>query len=169
MTESFAQRRIDAYRMGRKRRGDIRIFLLWSLTVRPMHGYELIQFLTEKTHGLWSPSPGSVYPTLQMLEEQDMVTSEETDGKKTYSITQAGRELAARLPQGSFVDDPEQSEAIGNLREANMLIRRMMKRIITQGSVQDLNKAAAIMRNARRQLMEMLNIKTDDEREPASS
>jgi DNA-binding PadR family transcriptional regulator len=163
MERSLAERRVEAYRMGRKRRGDIRIFLLWSLAVRPMHGYELIQFLTEKTHGLWTPSPGSVYPTLEMLEDQGLVTSKEKDGKRTYSITEAGRELAAKLPKGSFVDDPEQSEAIGNLREANMLIRRMMQRIVTQGSIEDMQKAANIMRTARGQLMELMEIGGEEE------
>jgi DNA-binding PadR family transcriptional regulator len=55
-----------------------------------MHGYEIIRRLEEESGGVYSPSPGSVYPTLQMLEDQGYVSSEQSDGKKTYQITDAG-------------------------------------------------------------------------------
>ncbi len=153
---SFADRRMDAYRMGRTRRGDIRIFLLWSLCERPMHGYELIQFFKEKTHDLWTPSPGSVYPTLQLLEEQELVTSKKVDGKTVYTITKQGRKAAEELPKGSFANDPLQSEAITKLREPNLIVRGLMKKIIIEGSVDDLKKAAAIMEKARIELSKLV-------------
>ncbi|MGG1659035.1 PadR family transcriptional regulator [Brevibacillus sp. NRS-1366] len=72
-------------------RGDVKYALLELLSSHPMHGYQMMKGLEEKTGGLYSPSPGSIYPTLQMLEDRELVQSEEISGKKTYSITEAGR------------------------------------------------------------------------------
>jgi len=76
-------------------RGDIKFVLLELLQERPMHGYEMIKALEEKTGGFYTPSPGSIYPTLQMLEDGGMVTSAEVEGKKVYTITDAGRAALA--------------------------------------------------------------------------
>lgn len=154
--KDFAARRLHAYRMGRTRRGDIRIFLLWSLCERPMHGYELIRFFEEKTHGLWSPSAGSVYPTLQLLEEQGLVTGKNIGGKRVFTITKDGRKAAEEMPKGSFANDPKQADAITKLRETNFVVRGLMKKIITEGSVDDLKRAAATMNKARVELSKLL-------------
>src|SRR6266516_3964669 len=74
-------------------RGDVKYALLELLRERPMYGYEMIKALEEKSGGFYSPSPGSIYPTLQMLEERGYVTAKDVDGKKVYSITDAGRAL----------------------------------------------------------------------------
>src|SRR5262245_7705757 len=76
---------------GRMRRGDVRTALLIALLDGPAHGYELIQALEEKTGGRWRPSPGSVYPTLQQLADEGMVTASDEDGKRTFALTDAGR------------------------------------------------------------------------------
>jgi DNA-binding PadR family transcriptional regulator len=73
------------------RRGEIRFALLSVLSEGPGHGYELIGRLEEKTGGVWRPSPGSVYPTLQLLEDEGLVRSETRDGKRVYELTDAGR------------------------------------------------------------------------------
>ena len=62
------------------------------LDERPMHGYEMIQELEERTGGRWRPSAGSIYPTLQLLEDEGLVSAEEVDGKRVFSLTDAGRE-----------------------------------------------------------------------------
>ena len=80
-------------------RGDMKYVLLELLQERPMHGYEMIKALEEKSGGFYSPSPGSVYPTLQMLEDRGFVTVQEVEGKKVYSITDAGRALLAERQQ----------------------------------------------------------------------
>jgi DNA-binding PadR family transcriptional regulator len=67
--------------------------LLGLLQERPMHGYEMMKALEEKSGGFYAPSAGSVYPTLQMLEDRGLVTVSEAEGKKVYSITDAGRAL----------------------------------------------------------------------------
>ena len=76
----------------RMRRGGMKFLLLEMLKEGPRHGYELISALESRFRG-YRPSPGSVYPTLQMLEEGGFVTSQEVDGKKVYTITDAGLEL----------------------------------------------------------------------------
>jgi len=79
-------------------RGDVKFALLELLQERPMHGYEMMKALGEKTGGFYTPSPGSIYPTLQMLEEAGLVSATEVEGKKVYSITDAGRaSLAERV------------------------------------------------------------------------
>ncbi len=74
-------------------RGDMKFALLELLRERSMYGYEMIKALEEKSGGFYSPSPGSIYPTLQMLEERSFVTAQDVEGKKVYSITDAGRAM----------------------------------------------------------------------------
>ena len=73
--------------------GDMKYVILQLLKDKPMHGYEVMKELEEHTHGCYKPSPGTVYPTLQWLEDEGLVSSEEVEGKKVYSITDAGREF----------------------------------------------------------------------------
>jgi len=79
-------------------RGDMKPIILNVLAEKPMHGYEIIRQLEEKSEGLWRPSPGSVYPTLQLLEDEDLVTSVEENGKKVYTITEKGMDEAKKTP-----------------------------------------------------------------------
>ena len=75
----------------RARRGAVRAALLALLAEEPQHGYQLMQQLTERTNGVWRPSPGSVYPTLQQLEDEGLVTAVEANGRKVFHLTDAGR------------------------------------------------------------------------------
>jgi DNA-binding PadR family transcriptional regulator len=74
-------------------KGDLKYVILDLLEDRPAHGYELIRALEERFRGFYSPSPGSVYPTLQLLEDLGYVRSARQDGKKVYSITDEGRKF----------------------------------------------------------------------------
>jgi DNA-binding PadR family transcriptional regulator len=75
----------------RARRGDIRAAVLALLAERPMHGYEMITELEERTGGIWRPSAGSIYPTLQLLEDEDLIRGEESEGKRRFELTDEGR------------------------------------------------------------------------------
>jgi DNA-binding PadR family transcriptional regulator len=77
------------------RRGDVRDAILAVLAQEPMHGYRIIQELSEKSRGRWRPSAGSIYPTLQQLEDEGLANAAELEGKRVYSLTEAGREAAA--------------------------------------------------------------------------
>lgn len=80
---------------GRVGRGDIRTAVLAALAEEPMHGYQIIQAIERRTHGAWKPSPGSIYPTLQLLADEGLVTAEQVGERKVYSLTPEGREAAA--------------------------------------------------------------------------
>ena len=111
---------------GRVRRGDVPLALLAVVAEQPRHGYDLIRELQERSGGMWHPSPGSIYPTLQMLEEQGLLSSEEVDGKRVYSITDEGRahleerraksgevsQLGGSVMQVARAGDPEQVERV---------------------------------------------------------
>ena len=89
----------------RARRGDVRAAALALLGERPMHGYEMIQELEERTDGVWRPSPGAIYPALQLLEDQDLVVADAEAGKRLFSLTDAGREEAAKAGDRKPWDD----------------------------------------------------------------
>ncbi len=71
-------------------KGDLKYVILDLVKDKPRYGYEIIRALEERSHGFYAPSPGTVYPTLQMLEEMGYVKSEQADGKKVYTITEQG-------------------------------------------------------------------------------
>lgn len=76
----------------RARRGDVRAALLLLLEGQPQNGYQLIQEIERRTEGVWKPSPGSVYPALQQLEDEGLVRASENDGRRSYDLTAEGRE-----------------------------------------------------------------------------
>ncbi len=75
-------------------RGMMEPAILQTLLKKPMHGYEIISTLEENSGGMWRPSPGSIYPTLQLLEEKEFVECKEQHGKKVYHLTAAGNKEA---------------------------------------------------------------------------
>jgi DNA-binding PadR family transcriptional regulator len=83
-------------------RGDLKFAILRLISEKPMHGYEVMQSLEEESGGGYKPSPGSIYPTLQMLEDEGLLLSKEEDGKKVYRITEEGR--AYLEENGDIVD-----------------------------------------------------------------
>ncbi|MFI5027914.1 MAG: PadR family transcriptional regulator [Solirubrobacterales bacterium] len=92
--EEYARSRGVRYGRGRggprARRGDIRAAALALLSERPMHGYEMIKEIEERTGGAWIPSAGSIYPTLQMLEDEGLISGQEVEGKRRFTLTDAG-------------------------------------------------------------------------------
>jgi DNA-binding PadR family transcriptional regulator len=88
----------------RHRRGDIKYVLLELLAEQPRHGYDLIKELEQRYAGFYRPSPGSVYPTLQLLEDEGHLTSETIDGKRVYTITESGRQLLEERHQRGEAD-----------------------------------------------------------------
>ncbi len=99
---------------GRARRGDVRAAILELLQEQPMNGYQLMQGIAEATDGAWTPSSGAVYPALAQLEDEGLVEQVEVDGRKSYQLTEAGREAAGKGPSllwgrgtgGAEPDDP---------------------------------------------------------------
>jgi len=81
-------------------RGDVRAAILALLAEAPMHGYQIIGEIADRSGGVWTPSPGSVYPTLQHLEDEGLVTADSSGGKRVFSLTDAGRSANDARPAG---------------------------------------------------------------------
>lgn len=94
----------------RMRRGNMKFLLLEILKDGPRHGYEIINGLEGQFKG-YRPSPGSVYPTLQMLEEGGFVTSEQVEGKKIYTITDTGLQMLNERGESRFEATPGMKQA----------------------------------------------------------
>src|ERR1039458_2317813 len=84
---------------GKARRGDIRTAALLLLAEEPRNGYAIMQEIEQRSSGVWRPSPGSVYPALAQLEDEGLIRSGESEGRKQFVITDAGRGLLAARPQ----------------------------------------------------------------------
>lgn len=137
------------------RRGEIRPMILAALTARPMHGYEVIQELEAQSGGRWRPSAGSVYPTLQQLADEGLVTSEEIEGRRTYTLTDAGRAAAAATPASSRWSD----DGLGRDPDARRLGLQVVgaaMQVQRVGSPEARKEANRILTDARRQLYRLL-------------
>jgi DNA-binding PadR family transcriptional regulator len=143
----------------RAKRGDVRSALLTLLAEEPMHGYDLIRKLEERSGGAWRPSPGSIYPTLQLLEDEGLVTSEERDGKRVYTITDAGRaELEERRERGG--EEPWEfgplGEGFGQLRDSGFQLAAAAMQVARTGSEAQRKQAAEVLAEARKKIYALL-------------
>ena len=112
------------------RHGRLRLYLLKLLDESPRHGYEVIRLLQDRFMGVYAPSPGTIYPRLARLEEDGLVTHEEVNGRKVYSITDKGREeIRSRLGDLADLED-ELSESLRDVaREISEDVRDTVKSI----------------------------------------
>jgi DNA-binding PadR family transcriptional regulator len=142
------------------RRGDIRTSLLVALGDGPAHGYELITRLEEKSGGTWRPSPGSVYPTLQLFEDEGLVRSEERDGKRVYSLTDAGRTEAAerieRYGATPWESGPDGEEGIRALYKALAQLAAATRQL-RGAEASQVERATTVVRNASKELYQILS------------
>src|SRR5215211_2889499 len=152
---------------GRRGRGDVRAAILALLAERPMHGHELIQELEARTGGVWRPSPGSVYPTLQLLEDEDLITGEEGEGRRRFTLTDAGRAEAERQGQQSPWEEVTAGVApvAWNLRDAMGQIAQAFWSVANAGSEAQQARALEVLKDTRRQLYAILA--EGDQPEPA--
>jgi len=147
----------------RANRGDIRAAILALLAERPMHGYQIIQEITDRSGGVWAPSPGSVYPTLQHLEDEGLVTVDTTEGKKVFSRTDAGR--AANDARGATTAPWEEvgrdvGEGLLDLRDALGQVAGAVRQIARGGTPAQVAAAGRVLGETRRSLYRIL---ADDE------
>ena len=135
----------------RTRRGEGKYLVLESLMAGPQHGYEIMSAIEEKRG--FRPSPGSIYPTLQMLDEGGFVTSTESDGKRVYTITDSGRELLANRAAGS--DDDEADNARQRAKQSAM---KLMAAMVSARASDDatLDKISEVLDRARREIYTLL-------------
>lgn len=142
---------------GGRNRGDVRTAVLVLLAEQPRHGYDLMRAIEERSGGAWSPSPGSIYPTLQALEDEGLITFEAVEGRKTASVTDAGREwLAEHGPEadGVFKQPEGAAKAIALRHEVHQLRDVVMLAARQGGDTAD--EAVKILAQARKDLYALL-------------
>ncbi|MFD6531807.1 PadR family transcriptional regulator [Streptomyces sp. NPDC060184] len=139
---------------GRARRGDVRASILALLKDRPMHGYEMIQEIGERSGGAWRPSPGSVYPTLQLLEDEGLIVSASEGGKKLFTLTEAGSAEADSGPDAPWEDAGRgvDWESVNEIRQAGFGLMEAFGQVWKTGSADQRQKALAVINDAKKKL-----------------
>jgi DNA-binding PadR family transcriptional regulator len=146
---------------GRKaRRGDIRTAALLLLAEEPRNGYQIMQEVQERSEGAWRPSPGSVYPALQQLEDENLIRSEEIDGRKAYRLTVEG--LAQVEQRGADQPAPwEQTAGEGYAKAAELgktmrEVAHAFMQVMRTGSPAQQEQARKALVEVRRELYRIL-------------
>jgi DNA-binding PadR family transcriptional regulator len=143
----------------RARRGDVRAAILRLLAEEPMHGYQIIQELSTRSEGAWSASAGSVYPTLQMLADEGLITSEETGGKKVFSLTDAGKAASAETAEhpAPWEEVAGSDSGFGEYRETLAKLMPAVMQIGRSGSKEQKAAAIEVLTDARKKLYSILS------------
>ncbi len=140
------------------RRANVRAAVLALLVERPMHGYEMIQELENRTGGAWRPSPGSVYPTLQMLEDEGLIVSESSGGRRRFTLTDEGRAeaeaAASDVPWEEFTADS--GSGWHDLRDATFGAMNALRQVMMTGSDEQRQRAVEVIAEAKRKLYAIL-------------
>jgi DNA-binding PadR family transcriptional regulator len=147
-------------RRGRAGRGDVRAVALTLLDEQPLHGYQIMQEIAERTEGAWQPSPGSVYPALQQLEDEGLVRAEPTEGKRVFHLTDAGRayveehrtELAAVWDTATG----EQESPGWGLRHVLGQVAAATMQVAHAGSSAQVDEARRVLTDTRKRLYRIL-------------
>jgi DNA-binding PadR family transcriptional regulator len=141
-------------RMGR---GDVRAAVLSLLAEKPMHGYQIIQEIAERSGGAWKPSPGSVYPTLQLLADEGLISATESNGRKTYSLTEEGRAVAdaeTATPWDSH--GAKEKGRASALPKAGIELAQATAQVGRSGTPAQVEEAVAVLDEARRKIYSIL-------------
>src|ERR1039458_7741592 len=140
----------------RARRGDIRTAALLLLAEEPRNGYQIMQELEERSDGAWRPSPGSVYPALQQLEDEGLIRSEEIDGRKLFRLTDAGEaQLKDRAEDAPAPWEQMSGDVSDQVHELGKLLREVafaFAQVMRTGSEAQMAEARKVLAAARRDL-----------------
>lgn len=139
-------------------RGDVRAAILHLLAEGPMHGYQIMSELAERTDGIWQPSPGSIYPTLSQLEDEDLVRAEEQEGKNVFHLTEQGRAQVEadeeEAPWERFASP--YSKGLMTLRETGFQVGSAVMQVARAGTDEQVAKTREILEETRRRIYELL-------------
>jgi DNA-binding PadR family transcriptional regulator len=146
--------------LGRRgRRGDVRAAILVLLAERPMHGYQMIQEIAARSQDLWRPSPGSVYPTLQLLVDEGLIVGSESEGsKRLFELTDAGRAAAEKVetpPWEQIADGVDPSHI--NLRAATGQLFGAIAQSAHAATPEQQQRIIDVVNNARREVYTILS------------
>ncbi len=141
---------------GARRRGDVRAAILVLLDEQPRHGYELISEISERSGGVWRPSPGTVYPTLSQLEDEGLIQVEQLDGRKTATLTEQGR---AYVEENRAQLGTPWTDVAGDVRAENLALRGIIAQVgvaagtvALHGTPAQATRAAEILEQTRQEL-----------------
>ncbi|HET8877890.1 MAG TPA: PadR family transcriptional regulator [Arthrobacter sp.] len=139
-------------------RGEVRSAVLALLAERPMHGYQIIREIEERSSGSWKPSAGSVYHTLQLLADEGLIRAEESNGRKIYSLTDAGREEVSGAGASAPWAPTDQTAGPGfaALPKAGIELAQAASQVGRSGSPEQVKQAVAVLDEARRKLYSIL-------------
>jgi len=141
----------------RASKGEVRTAVLALLAERPMHGYQIIREIEERSGGSWKPSAGSVYPTLQLLADEGTISAEESNGRKIYSLTEAGREEVAQDHGATPWDSPgSHAGGFAALPKAGVELAQAAAQVGRTGSPEQVQQAVAVLDDARRRIYAIL-------------
>ena len=144
----------------RRGRGDVRTAVLMLLLERPMHGYEMIQQIRERSSEAWSPSPGAIYPTLQLLTDEGLITTDDHEGKKVSRLTEAGQTVAQELQASKAAPWDEASADAGpgaqSLREALFHLMSAFKQVAMVGTDAQRERTTELLDETRRKIYALL-------------
>lgn len=144
----------------RARRGDVRAAILALLTEKPMHGYEMLKELESRTDGVWRPSAGSIYPTLQLLEDEGLIEGTEAEGKRRFTLTDAGTKHAGeRESATSPWEEVREGTGIGRRRLGEGLhqLNSAVGQLVVAASAEQQERGRAILDQARRSIYALLS------------
>src|SRR6202451_2740990 len=146
---------------GRKaRRGDIRAAALLLLAEEPRNGYQIMQEVQERSDGVWRPSPGSVYPALAQLEDEGLIRSPESDARKLFVLTDAGREHIAERDATQSAPWEQMSDEVSDqafeARKAIPEIAYAFAQVMRSGSDAQLAQTRKVLETAKRALYRIL-------------
>ncbi|QGG40666.1 PadR family transcriptional regulator [Aeromicrobium yanjiei] len=146
------------------RGGDVRAAALLLLAEEPKHGYQLIQEIGERSQGSWTPSPGSIYPVLQQLEDEGLLSFQRVDGRKTATLTEEGAAYVAehREQLGTPWED-QRGDQRREMHELSTSLRSFIsawKQVAQAGTPAQQEKATAVVEEARKAMYRIL---ADDE------
>ena len=140
-------------------RGDVRAAILHLLADEPMHGYQIMQELSERSGEMWQPSPGSIYPTLQQLSDEGLIESTDQDGKKVYRLTEDGTAKVASTedapPWERFGSDTDE-DGLFALRELGFQVGAAVMEVARSGSEAQIARAKAILEQTKRDVYRIL-------------
>ncbi len=145
----------------RARRGAVPLAIFTLLDERPMHGYEIITELEARSDGRWRPSPGSIYPTLDRLEQGGAITSTEVDGKRQFTLTERGRQLLAEIQEAQSDDEPAPwnqsgTGGRGDLRRLMSELAGQVRQIAKFGTSEQRDAATKALEETKRHLYVIL-------------
>ena len=143
----------------RMKRGDVRAAILRLLAESSMHGYQIIHEIETRSGGAWKPSPGSVYPTLQLLADEGLIASKEAAGKRTFSLTDAGRAVAeadASKPAPWMTGSDRETGPRSSLAMAGVSLARAAAEVARRSKDDKILEATSVIDEAAKKLKALL-------------